>query len=94
MKPPFPAFRVQSWSKTAAAIYAVTVLELDDVSETALCREMIGSVSREFRVGFAELATTPERLAKRLNPLLSALPGRAPKTALAVMTPGKGGSKQ
>lgn len=93
MKPPFPAFRVQSWSRSSAAVYAVTVLEVDEVSETALCRESIGSTAREFRLGFDQLATTPERLMERLSPLISALPARAPKTALAVTTAGKGGSK-
>ena len=92
MKTPFPAFRVQCWSRSSAAIYAVTVLEVDEVSETALCRESIGTTAREFRIGFEQLATTPERLTERLKTLLSALPVRAPNN-LAVKTAGKGGSK-
>jgi hypothetical protein len=93
MKTPFPAFRVQCWSRSSVAVYAVTVLEVDAVSETALCRESMGSTAREYRIGFDQLATTPERLTERLKPLLSAPPVRAPKTALAVKTTGKGGSK-
>jgi hypothetical protein len=88
---PFAALLIRAPLKggysDSCGVSVVTVLELDREQKRARVSSRCGGMCRLLWAGFDELASTPEEAAKKLQPHLSALAGRAALSAVPVQTP-------